>query len=178
VSVEIFSESRIHHPRELVYISYRDRLPEIAPYIPDIEEILAVARVEAEGGPTLHNLWRASTEIPYFARAFVTQDQVAWDDHAGWNDVGHYVDWEIRPRAFTDAVLCSGRNSFYEDGDGTRVVLTGELNLDLTKVRGLRRMVGKRVLAAKLEAFVVKMITPNLKAVNASIEQFIDEEGG
>ena len=171
--MEIRSESRIRYPRDRVYRAYRDRLPEIAAFIPDIREIVVRSRQEVPGGIELHNEWVADREIPSFAQAFLKPEHLRWDDYARWHDAEHYVAWTLKTRAFTDAVKCSGRNTFYEDGGGTRVLLTGDLTIDLREIPGVPSFLAKRV-APQVEKFIVSLITPNLERVNASIERFLD----
>ncbi|MEQ9650765.1 MAG: hypothetical protein RLO52_35015, partial [Sandaracinaceae bacterium] len=58
--MRIHSESLIRHPQQTVYEAYRDRLPEIAAYIPDVKEILVEKReAVSEGLTKLHNVWIA-----------------------------------------------------------------------------------------------------------------------
>ena len=173
--MEIRSESRIGWPRERVYRAYRDELPKIAAYIPDICEIRVLRRTETPQGVSLHNEWRASREIPSFARPFLSPEQLAWDDLAEWNDQGFYVDWKLQTRAFTEAVRCSGRNAFYVDGGGTRVVLTGDLSIDLSAVKGFPAFLAPRI-APQVEKFIVSLITPTLEQVNRSIQSVLDAE--
>jgi hypothetical protein len=174
--MEIRSESRIKYPRDQVYRAYRDRLPEIAKYIPDIREIVVKARDETPAGPKLHNEWIADREVPSFAQAILKPEQLRWDDLAEWHDDEHYVAWTLKTRAFTDAVRCSGRNTFLEDGAGTRVLLTGDLAIDLKEIPGVPSFLAKR-LAPQVEKFIVSLVTPNLERVNASIERFLDVAG-
>lgn len=174
--MEIHSESRIHYPPQRVYEAYRDRLPEIAAYIPDIREIQVVSREAGTAGPKLHNTWIADRDIPSFASAFLKPEHLRWDDFAEWNDAGRFVAWRLKTRAFTDGVNCAGRNTFIADGDGTRVVLTGDLQIGLTEIPGVPSFLAKR-LAPQVEKFIVSLITPNLERVNASIEKFLDEVG-
>ena len=174
-AVKIHSESRIHHPIERVYQVYRDRLPEIAPYIPDIARIEVRSRVEGPHGPKLLNEWFASPAIPKIAQGIVTDDMKRWLDHAEWHDAEQYVAWTLELPAFGEQVLCTGRNSFYPDGKGTRVVLTGDLQIKVNRIPGVPRiMLGKII--PKVEEFVVKLITPNLERVNSSLERFIDDQ--
>lgn len=173
--MQIHSESRIHHPLEVVYACYRDRLPQIAPYTPDIREIIVESREELGGGPKIHNVWVADREIPKVAQGVIKPEMLRWDDFALWNDEGRYVDWRLHIPAFPDAVRCEGRNAFYADGSGaTRVVLTGDLTINVKNVPGVPRLLAGRI-APKLESFIVKLITPNLEKVNHSLEQFLDE---
>lgn len=173
--MEIRSESRIGWPRERVYRAYRDELPRIAAYLPDIREVIVKSRSEREGGLSLHNEWRAQREIPSFARRFLSPEQLAWDDYAEWSDPMWHVDWRIVPRAFTGAVRCEGRNAFFEDGGGTRVLLTGMLSIDLSAVRGFPSFLAPSI-GPQVEKFIVSLITPNLEQVNASIQKFLDAE--
>lgn len=174
--MEIRSESRIRYPRTAVYAAYRDRLPEIARYIPDIKEIVLRSSEATPTGKKLHNEWVADREIPSFAKAILKPEHLRWDDFAEWDDGGFYVAWTLRTRAFTEAVRCSGRNTFLEDGDGTRVVLSGDLTIDLKEIPGVPSFLAGR-LAPQVEKFIVSLITPNLERVNASIERFLDAEG-
>ena len=172
--MRIDSESRIAHPRARVYQAYRDNLPEIAAYIPDIEKIVVHSRKESDAGVDLHNEWVADTEIPAIASKIIKPEHLRWDDYAKWNDAGFYVDWTIKTRVFTESVTCSGRNTFVEDGaDRTRVKLTGNLVIQLKDIRGVPNFLAKRM-APQIEAFIVKMITPNLEQVNRSIGTYLD----
>lgn len=174
--MEIRSESRIKYPRAQVYQAYRDRLPEIARFIPDIKEIVVVSREDRPQGPRLHNEWASDREIPSFASAFLKPEHLRWDDYADWSDAAFHVDWTLKTRAFTDAVRCSGRNAFLEDGTGTRVLLTGDLQIAVQEIPGIPSFLGKR-LAPQVEKFIISLVTPNLERVNASIEQFLDANG-
>jgi hypothetical protein len=174
--MEIRSESRIHYPREQVYRAYRDRLPDIASYIPDVREIKVLSREEGDATLRLHNEWIAHREIPQIASSILRPEHLRWDDFATWHDGAFYCDWEIKPRAFTDAVRCKGRNTFVADGDATLVRLTGDLQIDLREIPGVPGFLGKR-LAPQVEKFIVSLITPNLKATNESIQAFLDAEG-
>ena len=172
--MRIDSVSRVHHPREAVYKAYRDNLPEIAAYIPDISKILVHKRADTAAGIDLHNEWFADTEIPSVARKFIKPEHLRWDDHATWNDEGHYVDWVIKTRVFTDSVTCSGRNTFIEDGpNSTQVQLQGSLTISVKAIPGVPSFVAKRM-APQIEAFIVKLITPNLEQVNRSIGAYLD----
>ena len=172
--MKINSESRINHPQSDVYLAYRDRLPEVASYIPDIKEIRVESREQTAAGIKLHNLWIADREIPRMVQGFVKPHMLRWNDYADWNDAGAYCDWRLQIPAFPNNVTCSGRNSFYADGDSTRVVLTGELEIN-PNFPGIPRMVARR-LAPQIERFIVMLITPNLERVNQSLGAFLDAQ--
>ncbi len=173
--MRIHSQSVIHHPRREVYEAYRDRLSEVAAYIPDIREIRVASREPGEGVLKLHNIWVAEREVPSFARAIIKPDMLRWDDFAEWRDAEHRVYWRLRVGAFTEAVTCSGTNSFAViDERSSRVTLEGDLQIDLGKVRGVPRLMAGR-LGPKVERFVVSLITPNLERVNESLGDYLDD---
>jgi hypothetical protein len=170
------SESFIEHGRDKAFFAYRDKLGDIVPFLEDISAIEVLERKEDGNVTRLHNLWRVDQDVPAFARAFLKKEMLCWDDFAVWVENERVCRWEIKTRAFTDAVSCKGSNSFYEDGEGrTRVVLDGDLQIDLKKIRGIPSFLG-RSLGPKLERFIVNMVTPNLQKVNASLEAYLNAQ--
>jgi len=175
--MRIHSESLIRHPQPSVYEAYRDRLPEIAAYIPDVKEIRVESREDGPDAAIIHNVWIADREVPVFARAFITPDMLKWDDYAEWRDAESRVYWKLRLRVFTESVTCGGTNTFSRvDENSTKVCLEGDLDIDVKKIPGVPRLLAGGV-KPKVEKFIVSLITPNLKQVNESLQQFLDEHG-
>lgn len=175
--MQIFSESTIHHPIARVYPAYRDRLPEIAAYMPDIREIRVMEREELPGGLRLLNLWIPSRQPPRAVAGFIKPEWLQWEDHAVWSDAETAVDWRIALPGLPDRVRCSGRNAFSEAGPGqTRVRLTGDLRIDAERFPGVPTLLARRA-APAIERFIVDLITPNLSRVNQSLEAWLDAQG-
>ena len=175
--MKIESTSYIDHPRDRVYEAYRDQLPEVARFIPDVASIRVASRDELDGGVVkLHNVWKSDRDVPRAARAVIKPEHLEWDDHATWHDDAYYCDWQIKTRVFEDAVDCRGKTILHERGEGTRVELVGELQISLDSVPGVPGFVGRR-LAPKLESFIVDLITPNLERTNDAVGAFLDEQG-
>lgn len=170
--MKIHSESRIDFPLIQVYETYRDRLPEISAYMLDIREIEVVRREPRDKGPFLLNIWKAENRIPSVAKKVVRPDMLQWEDHADWDDANTHVDWRLVIPAFQDQVRCSGRNAFFAAGDATRVVLSGDLDIDIKRIPGVPRVLAGR-LKPQIEQFIVKLVQPNLEKVNGSLEQFM-----
>jgi hypothetical protein len=170
--VKIHSISTIAFPLTQVYETYRDRLPEIAAFMPDIKTIEVKSRVDGANGPKVHNVWTASTEIPAIARRVIKPSMMQWDDHADWNDGQTYVDWRLVIPAFANQVRCSGRNSFSNAGKATRVELTGTLDIDIRSIPGVPRLLARKI-KPQVEAFIGRLIQPNLETVNVSLEKFL-----
>lgn len=173
--MRIHSESVVSHPEVTVYEAYRDRLPEIAAYIPDIQAIRAESRKDQDGEVHIHNVWVGDREIPVFARGFLKPEMLEWDDYARWSDEERVVRWELKLRVFRESMSCSGINTFVAEGEGaTKVTVEGELDLDLKSIPGVPKMLAKG-LKPKVEKFIISLITPNLEQVNVSLQRFLDD---
>jgi hypothetical protein len=174
--MQINASSVIHHPRARVYKAYRDELPQIAPYMPNIKEIVVKARDERPNGVKLHNVWVGKGEIPRVAQGIIKPEMVAWDDFADWDDVAWACAWQIKTRVFTEKVKCGGTNRFTEEGpNATRVHLQGNLDLDLRDIPGVPRVLAGTI-TPQIEKFIVALIRPNLEQVNQSLERYLDAE--
>jgi hypothetical protein len=173
--MRIHSESIIRHPQASVYEAYRDKLSEIAAYIPDVKEIVVRSRKESEGVVEIHNEWIADRDVPIFARAFLKPEMLRWDDFAVWRDADHQVRWNLKLRLFTDNVRCGGTNTFRKIADEeTAVTLEGDLDIDLKSMPGVPKFLAGG-LKPKVEEFIVSLITPNLEKVNESLQRYLDD---
>ena len=173
--MRIQSESVIAHPVDKVFEAYRDRLSEVAHYLDDIKEIVVKEREELDGAVRLHNVWSSEKEIPSVAQKFIKPEALNWDDHAKWYEADTRCEWRIETRAFTEAFSCSGQTRLIGDGDKTRVVLEGDLTLDVTKVKGVPKFLAKTV-GPQVEKFIVALIKPNLERTNQAIARFLDDQ--
>ncbi len=169
------SESLIHHPLEAVFSAYRDRLPEVVPYLDDIASVVVASRKEEGDVVRLHNTWSSSREVPAVAKAFLRPDQLAWDDHAVWRTSDHTCGFSILTRAFGDAVTCTGTNTFSAVAGGTRVVLEGDFVVAIYGIPGVPSFLAKRIVP-EVEKFIVGLIQPNLEKTNAAVGRFLDDQ--
>lgn len=170
------STSTIAHPRAEVFAAYRDRLPEIVSFMDDISHIVVLSREEDGDTVTLHNEWHSAREVPKVAQAFIKPDQLQWDDHATWNQADFTCAFNIKTRAFRDAVTCTGTNRFVEDGDVTKVILEGDFEVDVQQIPGVPRLLAGRI-APQIEKFIVQLIQPNLEKTNQAVGRFLDAQG-
>jgi len=172
--MKIRSESILHHPIDRVYRAYRDEMPAIATTIPDISEVRVIARADRPGGATIHNEWISATRLPPGLSAIIKPEHLRWDDHAEWDDATQTVRWRIQTRVFTDQITCGGTNRFIADGErATRLVLDGDLRIDIRSVPGVPGFVARR-LGPRLESFFVGLIAPNLEKVNLYLGRYLD----
>lgn len=174
--MEIRSASRLHHPVDAVFHVYRDRLPEVVPFLPDVKEVVVRSRREEGDAVHLHNEWASDREIPAVAAKFLKPEHLRWDDYAVWTASDRRCAWTIRTRVFQEGFRCTGTTRLIEEGDATRVELLGELSIDVAEIPGVPSFLARRI-APQIEAFVVALIRPNLEKTNEAIGRFLDGGG-
>jgi len=166
-------DSRIPFPREVVFKAYRDQLPLLVPYLPNLKSITVVDRKEEGGKVILKNEWWAKTEIPRAAQGFLKPEMLSWYDYATWDEASFSNVWHLEMRAMREVVSCKGGNSFEADGPGATILhLRGELDLDLKRVPGVPRLLAGTI-GPTVEKFVVAMLRPNLAEVAKGLEQYL-----
>lgn len=170
------SETVVPHPREAVFLAYRDRLGEAVPYLDDIAAVNVLSREESGAKVTLHNEWVSDREVPKMAQRFLQPEHLRWDDYATWDHDTWRCQFEIKTRAFREAVRCVGSNTLLEDPAGTRIVLEGDFDVNLKEIPGVPRLLAGSI-KPQVEKFIVSLITPNLEKTSAAVGRFLDAEG-
>jgi hypothetical protein len=176
VTVKIEADVHLSFPRDVAFRAYRDELPNLLPYLPNVRSIEVKEREESPGGVAtrtrLLNLWRAKADIPAVAQALVKPEMLAWDDHALWDEADWTCEWRVVPHFFTERVRCRGKNTFVPDATGVVLQLRGELDVDVKGVPGVPRLIASTV-GAGIEKFVVALLTPNLTSVGQGLERYL-----
>ena len=171
--MKIETTADIAFPRDLVFATYRDKLPELVPYLANVREITVTSRVDEGQIVKFVNLWKGGGEIPAVVRKFLSAELLQWDDLATWNAADFTCQWQTIVPSFKDAVDARGHNTFVERTPGvTTLTIKGELNVDAAKVKGVPRILAGTVGPA-IEAFLVAAIKPNLVAVAKGVEKFL-----
>lgn len=156
-----------------VFRAYRDNLPELVEYLPNVKSIEVESRTEDGSVVKLVNVWHAGGDIPVSIRKFLGENMLSWHDYATWDEAGWTCHWTIETHSFREAVQCTGENRFVElDGDRTRLEIKGDLRIDLKKVRGVPSMVAGS-LGRTVEQFLVKQITANLGDVSDGLSRYL-----
>ncbi len=171
--MELNASSLIRHPRERVYLAYRDELPRIAAYMPNVKSVEVQKREELPGAVRLHNVWTGKGEIPKVAQHIVKPDILLWDDFATWDDARSRAEWRIGLRVFNDSFSCRGTTTVTSEGPHTRVTLRGDLSVDLREIPGVPRLLAGP-LKPQIEAFIIKLVRPNLEDTNAALGRYLD----
>ena len=174
--MRIQADDRVPFAREIVYRTYRDRLVDLVPYLPNVASIEVRDRADEGDVVRFVNAWRAKDEIPQVARSILRPEMLSWLDHATWRASEWTTEWRIEMGSFADAVDCRGKNEFVEDRGATLIRIRGDLHIDLRLVRGVPRILAGTV-GPVVEKFVVAMITPNLSKVSRGIEKLLRAEG-
>lgn len=162
----------VRRPLEKVFNTYRDNLVDLVPHIPNVKRIEVLEREEEDKKVKLTNKWYGEKEIPKVVRKFVKKDEVTWLDCAEWVEGEKVCNWEIEPVFFKDYVKAKGQNRFISDGNYTKVEITGDLWIDLSKHPKVPKFLIKTVVK-QIERFILVLIKPNLTAVNRGLEKYI-----
>jgi hypothetical protein len=176
--VRIEADSILPYSRDVVFRAYRDDLPKVVEFLPNVRSIEVKKRDEAGPVTTLFNVWHGGGEVPAAARALLDEKALSWDDHAIWDESKHQCDWTIHTHAFTDAVTSKGQTKLIELApDRTRIELRGEFAIDLKKVRGIPSFLAGSVGKA-VEGFLSKQITANLTSTTDALSRYLAKKTG
>ena len=170
----IFAEARIPFPRPLVYATYRDKLAELVPYLPNVRRIDVLSRRNECGRIHFVNEWHGGGEIPVVARAVISEAMLSWTDIATWNESEFTTEWHIKTHAFTEAVRCAGVHRFKEVEGGTLIESRGELVIDVKQIKGVPQLLAGRV-GRMVEDFLSQKIAPNLLQVGEGVRQYLEQ---
>jgi len=176
--MEIKTDVTLPYTRDRVFTTYRDRLTDLLPFLPNIRGLVIKSREEREGNEVyLVNEWKGGGEIPSAARAFLSESMLAWTDHATWKTTDGICEWRTDVHAFPGALLCSGFNRFVElPGGQTRIEFRGALTCDASKVPGVPKLLARSVNGTVEKIFVGK-IGQNLLSVGQGIGKLLEKEG-
>ena len=167
----------IPFPRAKVFAAYRDHLPDLVPYLPNIRGISVTSRTDEGQVVKLLNRWKGGGEIPGAVRKFLSEGMLEWDDHAEWNETDWTCAWRTVVPAFKDAVDATGMNTYVEvTPESTKLTIAGNLKVDAGKVKGVPRLLSGTV-SPMIESFLVATIKPNFSEVAKGVEKFLKEKG-
>jgi hypothetical protein len=173
--MEIRADARIPFSREIVFAAYRDEIKDLLPYLPNVRGIDVKSR--KDNGPIAEfvNEWKGGGDVPGALRAVLSESVLSWTDYATWNADDLVCDWRTETHAFTDAILCRGRNTFIDDGvDRTLLEIRGNLDIDPKKIRGVPGFLAGKV-AKSIEEFLVGKIQSNLVETAKGLSKYLEE---
>ena len=169
------SVSIVKHPVDLVWETIRDRLPELVPFMEDMEKITQLKREELPDGVVrLDNLWQANPRLPLIQSAHLKPEMFAWVDRAEWRPQSHECHWKIESRFLPESLQCWGL-ARYEPaigGRGTRVTFEGQLGLSAPNQPGMAFLDGS--LVKGFETLAGSLIPKNMRKLTEAVGVFLD----
>jgi len=173
--MEIRADVTLPFPLDQVFAAYRDRMPELTEYLPNIRKIEVLERQDKVGEVYLVNAWEGGGDIPKVARAVLSESMLRWTDYATWKEGTHSVEWRTEVHAFPGAVKSSGTNRFVAAGGGTRLEIRGDLTCDSARIPGVPRFFARTVNAAA-EKLLVGQVSVNLVEVGKGVGKLLAKD--
>ncbi len=78
--IKISVDSQVSFSRSLVYATYRDKLMELGPYLPNVRSLQLKSRQEADRQVRLVLEWHGGGDIPAAARALLSEELFTWTE--------------------------------------------------------------------------------------------------
>ncbi|MBK8257490.1 MAG: hypothetical protein IPK82_33080 [Polyangiaceae bacterium] len=173
--MDIVADALIPFARPVVFATYRDHLPDLVRYLPNIRDIRVVSRVDRENEVELVNEWKGGGDIPAVARSVLSESMLTWTDYATWFLGEYRVAWRTDVHAFRGAVKSSGQNRYVEVPQGTRLEIRGTFTCDASKVKGVPSLLAKTV-GQTIEKMLVTQIAKNAVEIARGVEQMLNEK--
>jgi len=159
----------VKHPLETVWDVMQNKLPEIAEWVDDIEEIKACERGLSDSGDeiVIHE-WKAAPPLPDFVKSWVQPDMLTWTDSAVWKQESKSCHWVIESHYFRDKMSCSGITSYQPALGGKGCRLNFEGTLKWNPGAG----VAGAVVLQGMETILSALIPSNFRKLAAAVEQY------
>jgi uncharacterized protein YndB with AHSA1/START domain len=173
--MDLRADVRIRFPRQTVFAAYRDDMPQLLRYLPNVQSIEVKSRKEDGSRVEVVNAWRGGGDIPSAVRAVLSDSMLTWTDYATWDAASYRCEWRTETHALTDAVRCSGCNVFLDDGpSSTLLEIRGGIDVDAKKIRGVPGFFAGKV-GRGIEEFLVGRIQANLVETTRGLETYLAE---
>ena len=170
------STGKIQQPLETVFELVRDRLPDVVPYMPNVDRIVVDSREEADGKVRIVNTWFAKADIPQAAKKILKPEILSWTDRAEWDNAAHHVDYVLESKLGREIYDARGRNSFRATDDGgTELTVSCEITIHADKVPGVPKFLAKKFMPA-VEALIKKIMEPNLMSLADGLNRYFAEK--
>jgi hypothetical protein len=164
----------VKHPIEVVWITVRDQLSDLVPFMEDMESITPLRREDqAEGIVCLDNLWQAKPGSILRQSPYVRPEMFAWIDSAEWHPRSYTCHWHIESKFVPDALQCSGVTSYEPalGGRGARVTFEGQIGLISTSLPGLPFL--DDAFLSGFELLASSLIPRNMRKLTEAVGAFL-----
>jgi hypothetical protein len=172
--ITISVDSPVAFSRSLVYATYRDKLMELGPSLPNVRSLQLKSRQEMDQQVQLVLEWHGGGDIPAIARSLLSEALFTWTEYDIWDNNAFTVDWRIETHAYREAVFCAGKNRFLDQDNGTLVQSRGEVRIDLSAIHGVPTFWLDQ-LVHQVESLLSKKIEPNLMQMGQLVQQHLEQ---
>ena len=165
----------VKQPIDLVWVSIRDKLPELGAYLSDIDEILVEEREElADGNVLLVNVWKAKMKIPAMIKSIVDPGELSWTDEAEWIESQKTCHWKITPHFFKGRIQCQGTTDYQSamGGRGTKICFSGQLTISTEGLKGVPSYLENK-LSVGIESLVSTVIPKNFRKITQAVPELL-----
>ena len=168
----------VKQPVSVMWVTVRDRMPDLAAMVEDVESITLIDRTDlGEGRVRLVNEWQAAQRIPELLAKPLKVSTIGWVDTAVWDSATMVCTWSIQPFVFPEHIDCRGTTKYESamGGRGTRVTFEGSFDLAPGALGGLAKPL-ERPVGAFVESIISTMIPKNTrKIIEAAAAQLAAE---
>jgi len=172
--MKIEAVEHLTYPAELVFETVRDKTPELASIMPNIEGVEVLSREEKPPVVHVYARWQGSSgDVPRVIRPFVKKELLAWMDRAAWDAEQRTCEWAIEA-AVGQVFSCEGHTTIADAEGGAVFTIKGELRVDPNKVPGVPRFLARK-LKDPLERFIANAIRPNLTSIAKAVQEYLDQ---
>ena len=166
----------LKYPLSIVWPTLRDRLPEIAEMLDDIEYVKVDKRVK-KAAKSVHviSTRRADPPLPAFLKGFIKPDMLIWTDDAVWENDTTTCHFNIVTHYKVEDIYCVGTIRCEESAKGksTRIIYSGILTIRKTP-RSSIFMTG--FIIKGIEALASHLIGHNFAKVIKTLDKTIRSE--
>jgi len=150
-----------------IWTAIRDRTPELAKMLDDVDEVVVLERKQLPGGSVrLVNEWRATHRLLSSLKSVLGSDSVVWLDHADWSESDWQCRWRVEPQFLAGRVRCEGTTSYEPamGGRGSKITFQGQLELDYRSRGGAASLIPSGA-AQIIESIVTVLIPKNFRKI-------------
>jgi len=165
----------IKQPIDVVWVSIRDKLPELGNYLNDIDKIFVEERQDLSNGDvSLVNIWKAKMKIPSVIKSIVDPGELSWTDEAKWLESQKDCLWKITPHFFKGRIQCYGTTEYRSamGGRGTKICFSGQLAISTEGMKGVPRYLENK-LSVGIESLVSTVIPKNFRKITEAVPELL-----